>query len=80
MTGVYTPPQAENPLGTVSISSRTFDALYPNPQNVFTLLSTPGGVTPANTAALNRVLASFPDAKIQSETAVHRLPGGVDHE
>ena len=41
--------------------------LYPNPQNVFTLISTPGGVTPANTAALNRVLASFPDAKIQTE-------------
>ena len=68
VAGVYTPPQAENPLGTVSISSRSFDALYPNPENVFTLLSTPGGVTPANTAALNRVLASFPDAKIQSET------------
>ena len=64
---IYTPPQAENPLGTVSISSRTFDALYPNPQNVFTLIATPGGVTAANTAALNRVLASFPDAKIQTE-------------
>ena len=37
------------------------------PQNVFTLIATPGGVTAANTAALNRVLASFPDAKIQTE-------------
>lgn len=67
VTAIYTPPQAENPLGTVSISSGTFDAVYQNPQNVFTLIATPGGVTPANTAALNRVLASFPDAKIQTE-------------
>ncbi len=65
--GVYKPPQAENPLGTVSISSQAFDSVYPSPQNVFTLISTPGGVTPANTAALNRVLASFPDGKIQTE-------------
>jgi putative ABC transport system permease protein len=65
--GVYKPPQAENPLGTVSISSQAFDFVYPSPQNVFTLISTPGGVTPANTAALNRVLASFPDGKVQTE-------------
>ena len=64
---IYNPPEAENPLGTVSISSRSFDAVYQNPQNVFTLIATPGGVTAANTAALNRVLASFPDAKIQTE-------------
>jgi len=64
---VYEPPEAENPLGTISISSTTFDRSYANPQNVFTLISTPGGVTAANTAALNRVLAAFPDAKIQTE-------------
>jgi putative ABC transport system permease protein len=64
---VYTPPQAENPLATISISSRTFDAIYPTPKNVFTLIATPGGVTAANTAALQQALASFPDAKIQSE-------------
>ncbi len=67
VNGIYAPPQAENPLGTISISSRTFDTLYPNPENVFTLIATPGGVTAHNTAALNRVLARFPDAKLQSE-------------
>jgi putative ABC transport system permease protein len=65
--GVYTPPEAENPLGTISISARSFDSLYPNPQNVFTLIATTGGVTAASTAALNHVLASFPDAKVQTE-------------
>ncbi len=65
--GIFSPPEAEDPLGVVSISARTFDSLYANPQNVFTLVSTPGGVTVANTAALNRVLRPFPDAKIQTE-------------
>jgi putative ABC transport system permease protein len=53
--------------GTISISSRTFDSLYTNPENIVTLIATPGGVTSANTAALNRALASFPDAKLQTE-------------
>ncbi len=67
VTGIYSPPQADNPLGNVSISARTFDTLYPNPENIFTLIATPGGVTAANTAALNRVLAAFPDAQLQTE-------------
>jgi ABC-type antimicrobial peptide transport system permease subunit len=67
VAAVYDPPQAGNPLATVSISARTFDAHYRNPENVFTLIATPGGVTAANTAALNRVLAAFPDAKLQTE-------------
>jgi ABC-type antimicrobial peptide transport system permease subunit len=67
VAAIYSPPKAGNPLGTVSISARTFDAHYPNPQNVFTLIATPGGVTRANTAALDRVLAPFPDAKLQTE-------------
>ncbi len=67
VAAIYDPPQAGNPLATVSISARTFDAYYRNPENVFTLIATPGGVTAANTAALNRVLAAFPDAKLQTE-------------
>jgi putative ABC transport system permease protein len=67
VTGIYSPPQADNPLGNVSISARTFDTLYPNPENIFTLIATPGGVTAANTATLNRVLAAFPDAQLQTE-------------
>ena len=64
---IFTPPEAEDPLGTLSISARSFDALYPHPENVFTLISTPGGVTAANTAALNRTLAPFPNANLQTE-------------
>jgi ABC-type antimicrobial peptide transport system permease subunit len=41
--------------------------VYPDPENIVTLIATPGGVTAANTAALKRALASFPDAKVQTE-------------
>ena len=34
---------------------------------MFTFVDTPGGVSAANTAKLNAVLAPFPDAKIQTE-------------
>ncbi len=76
---IFSPPEAEDPLGSVSISSGAFDSLYSNPQNVFTLVSTPGGVSAANTAALNRVLSSFPDAKIQTEQQfINSQEAGVD--
>jgi len=61
------PPRAGNPLGTVSISSAAFDRVFANPQNIFTLIAMPGGVTAANTAALERILAPFPDAQLQTE-------------
>ena len=64
---VYSPPQAEDPLGTIAVSAHTFDSLYANPQDLFTLVAMPDGVTAAGTAELARVLAPFPDAKLQSE-------------
>jgi putative ABC transport system permease protein len=67
VTAINDPPASENPLGTISISSRTFDSVYTNPENVFTLIATRGGVTAANTRALDRVTARFPDAQVQSE-------------
>jgi putative ABC transport system permease protein len=67
VTSIYNAPHAGNPLGSVSMSAATFDSVYPNPQNVYTLITTPGGVTAANTARLNAVLKAYPDAKIQTE-------------
>jgi putative ABC transport system permease protein len=67
VAAVYSPPRAGSALGTISITSRSFDSLYANPQNLFTLIATPGGVTAANTATLERALAAFPDAKLQTE-------------
>jgi putative ABC transport system permease protein len=67
VNAIFKPPAGGSPLGSVTTSSATFDANYANPQNVFTFVDVPGGVTPQNTAKLTQVLASYPDAKIQTE-------------
>jgi putative ABC transport system permease protein len=79
VNAIFAPPEAEDPLGTVSISSAAFDGLYANPQNVYTLISTPGGVTAANTSRLNQVMAAFPNAKIQTQAQfISSQEAGID--
>jgi ABC-type antimicrobial peptide transport system permease subunit len=67
VAAIFNPPKGGSPLGTVTVSSKAFDSVYPNPQNVFTFVDTPGGVTPSNTAKLDAAMQGFPDAKIQTE-------------
>ena len=64
--GIFKPPQGGSPFGRITISSATFDRYFPDPANVYTFVKIDGGVTPANTAALNAPLTGFPDAKIQT--------------
>jgi putative ABC transport system permease protein len=64
--GIFKPPAGGSPFGNVTISTTTFDAANPQPQNIYTFLRMRGGVTAANTAALNTALASFPNAKAQT--------------
>ena len=48
---------------------------YQNPQNLYTFVNMQGGVTPANTQhARTSALSGFPDAKLQTEGAVHQQP------
>jgi putative ABC transport system permease protein len=61
--GIFKPPAGGSPFGPVTISSRTFDRHYQQPMNLFTFITMKGGVTPANTEALNRALKGFPNAK-----------------
>jgi len=66
--GVFAPPKGGSPYGEVSISTSRFDSEYQNPLNLFAFVDMTGGVTAANTKALERVLRSYPDAKIQTES------------
>jgi putative ABC transport system permease protein len=66
--GVFKTPKGGSPFGTVSISTGLFDRSYQNPQNVYAFVLINGGVDDANTAKLSRSLASFPDAKVQTES------------
>ena len=66
LTGEFDPPAGGSPFGNVTISASLFDRSFQSPANVFAILKMAGGVTPANTAALNGTLKGFPDAKIQT--------------
>ena len=68
LDGITNPPKGGSPYGDVTISQSLFDSLYQNPQNLFTLLKINGGVTAANTRALDGALSGFPDAKVQNRT------------
>ena len=64
--GIYDPPKGAPYLGDLAISTKTFDASFSNPTNLFTLIDMRSGVTPKNTATLERALQRFPDAKVQT--------------
>ncbi|TML66453.1 MAG: ABC transporter permease [Actinobacteria bacterium] len=62
--GIFKPPPGGSPFGPVTISSKTFDANYAQPQNLFTFVTMNGGVNDANKHALEQSLAGFPNAKV----------------
>jgi putative ABC transport system permease protein len=64
--GIFEPPTGGSPFGNVTFSSETFDANYSQPQDLFSFVKTSGGVTQANTEALEAALADFPNAKSQT--------------
>ncbi len=64
--GIFAPPTGGSPFGNVTISSATFDKNWQEPLNLFTFLKMRGGVTDANTRALTKALAGFPNAKAQT--------------
>jgi putative ABC transport system permease protein len=68
VAGIFKPPSGGSPFGAVTISSATFDRNYEQPLNLFTFVRMQGGVTPANTAALDSALKSFPNAKATTRT------------
>jgi len=64
--GIFEPPTGGSPFGHVTFSSARFDEEYESPRNLYTFAQMSGGVTDANTAALERTLADFPNAKAQT--------------
>ncbi|TWD73057.1 putative ABC transport system permease protein [Kribbella amoyensis] len=61
--GVFKPPAGGSPFGNITLSTPTFDANNPQPLNIYTFVNMTGGVTAANTAALDQTLSTFPNAK-----------------
>jgi putative ABC transport system permease protein len=66
--GIFKAPSGGSPFGNVTISTALFDRVYQGPQNVYAFVDMAGGVTPQNTGKLTAALATFPDAKLQTES------------
>jgi len=64
LKGIFDPPKGGSPFGDLTMSAATFDANFPKPRNLMTLINIKGGVNDANTARLEQSLRSFPDAKV----------------
>ena len=67
LRGIFSPPKGGSPYGDVTISTALFDAIYQNPQNLYTFVNMQGGVTPP-TRQLKAALSGFPDAKLQTKS------------
>jgi putative ABC transport system permease protein len=65
--GVFDPPTGGSPFGRVTMSAATWDRTYEQPQNLYTFVRMRGGENSANAARLNRQLATFPNAKVQTK-------------
>jgi ABC-type antimicrobial peptide transport system permease subunit len=67
LKGVWDEPKGGSPFAHITISVPLFDKFTPRPQDEMVLMNTPpDGVSDANTARLNRYVAGFADAKIQT--------------
>jgi putative ABC transport system permease protein len=66
--GVFKLPKGGSPFGPVTISNSLFDANYVDPENEMAFINIRGGVSEANTKALNGATAGFADAKVQTHS------------
>ncbi|HEV7133139.1 MAG TPA: FtsX-like permease family protein, partial [Gaiellaceae bacterium] len=69
LIGIFSPPKGGSPFGDVTISAQRFDRAYPSPENLYAFVDVAGGATKATTARLQKALANFPDAQIQTRDA-----------
>ena len=64
--GIFDPPTGGSPFGPVTMSAAAWDGQTPQPRNLYSFVKMEGGETDANTAALDKALADFPNAKAQT--------------
>jgi putative ABC transport system permease protein len=67
VAGIFKPPTGGSPFGEVTFSAKTFDANFQDPANMYTLLNMKGGANEANSKALDKALAGFPNAQAQTK-------------
>jgi ABC-type antimicrobial peptide transport system permease subunit len=79
LMGIFAPPKGGSPYGDITISTKRFDSVFENPQNIFAFVNIDGGVNDANTAKLTEALRLFPDAKVSTESQFkHQQEQGIN--
>jgi putative ABC transport system permease protein len=66
VAAVFDEPTGGSPFGEIGISSATFDRAFANRDNESTFVNIRGGVSEANTAALERAVRQFPEANVET--------------
>jgi putative ABC transport system permease protein len=66
--GIFEKPNGGSPFAEATIGSALFDSLTPRPENEMALMNMPGGVSDANTSALESRLRLFPDSNVQTQS------------
>jgi putative ABC transport system permease protein len=67
ISGIYDPPSGGSPFnGPLVVSTAAFDKLYTAPQDQYVFFNVDGGATKANSAKLEKALAGYPNAKVQT--------------
>ncbi len=64
VAGLYEPPPFYPLLGSVTMTTETYDAAYERPRNQFTFVNVSGSASPATTSSLEQAVADFPDANV----------------
>jgi putative ABC transport system permease protein len=65
--GIFDPPVGGSPFGRVTISDSAWDGITDQPQNIYSFVRMRNGESNANKAALERQVAGFPNAKVQTK-------------
>jgi putative ABC transport system permease protein len=64
--GIFDPPPGGSPFGKVTMSQATWDHYNENPRNLYAFVRVRGGETPESLKSLEKTLAPFPNAKVQT--------------
>jgi putative ABC transport system permease protein len=64
--GILDPPKGGSPFGEISVSTAAFDGAFADHRNDLTLLNIKGGPSDENTAVLEKSLAAFPAAVVET--------------
>ncbi len=79
VNGIFDPPTGGSPFGRVTISTKAWDGFVEQPRNLYSFVDIEGGEGEASLAAIEKVLADFPNTKVATrEQFIDNQISGLD--